>query len=246
MTGIKLEGFEIYNSINLECCTYLIPIYSHTCECQIKVYLITYRGASPLQDIFKPKYLEKYERLRYEKLKQTRSDYMIHIPHFRIKQDTKCSVHHAIETNDFYKPSLIYNESLWHRPQDELWVAALVDSLKKADKFEIGSWLASYAINYWAATHYGWYINLSPQFNLSVKEKKSYLLLCSETELLDKINEDIDSYKKEVYGSMENMIYPLVNIILEYNYSTLHLMGKVIGQFKRDIEAYMVIDKKIE
>ncbi|AYV81965.1 MAG: hypothetical protein Harvfovirus88_1, partial [Harvfovirus sp.] len=73
-----------------------------------------------------------------------------------------------------------------------------------------------------------------------LQQKEEYIGNASETKLLIRIQAETDQFQKEIFNGLltYHFILPLVNIICDYGLSPLHIMGKIIAQFKNDITKY--------
>ncbi|AYV80889.1 MAG: hypothetical protein Harvfovirus9_19 [Harvfovirus sp.] len=234
MFEIKLEGFVINSH------PYVIPIYSYTCPCRIKVYLSDFsRYVNAL--IFRPKFYKKYAQLAIENMKD-HAEFEERIPHVDLRDELKnmCESH-LIDTSPahslLYQPAYKYYKYIAYCTSENM--SLLYKLLLESDNLEIGYWIGSFAINYWATCHYNWYS--VKNFNASSEEKKRYIADAGETNLLIKIKLDEQILFDEINKGLAstNIISPLVNIIVEYNCPPLHLMGKLIEKFKSDIEKYV-------
>ncbi|AYV80460.1 MAG: hypothetical protein Harvfovirus1_85 [Harvfovirus sp.] len=234
---IKLEGFRILlHRVNGEDATYLLPVYSFICECNIKIYLMDMDLC-----IFRPKYYKKYNELREEKL--SLAEYEKRMPCVSLTPDEKkgCKTHPRVDcwTITGYNPAVIYLEKIYYQPQTSQCWDELYESLKIAENFEI-YWISAFAIDYWATCQYGWFQGGTVNFNLTRQGKEKFMLNARETKFLGRIQMEMDKLQTEVYGELTryDVIKPLVNIVCEYSNSPLHTMGKIIEQLKHDIVKY--------
>ncbi|AYV80795.1 MAG: hypothetical protein Harvfovirus6_45 [Harvfovirus sp.] len=223
MVQLKLEGFRVFIYGKA---SYLLPVYSDTCYCGIKKYLLYCVKTK----IFKPKYFKKYMKLRAENVDcRVNIDMM---PHVVITFGDQCSIHHdfKIEGDDLTYP--YYGNGLMEFGKKcyEFW--------KQSENFCVGNWLERYYVNYWADSLYGWYVDSPPRFDRGVEEKRKFLLQTGLTKLLETVEKDFEKFRLEVRGSL-NLIQPVIDIVCEYGLEPIHVFCLVLRKFKRDIEVYM-------
>ncbi|AYV80709.1 MAG: hypothetical protein Harvfovirus5_13 [Harvfovirus sp.] len=230
MQQIKLEGFRIFSD------HHVLPIYSYTCPCGIKVYLEDFISDTN-RTIFKTKYFKNFRELVKGKTLHKESEYMKKIPHVEIKINKICTNHPIKFTPSDYKPANLYVHKIYYNPQYRNIMDELYQSLLESDDFKIGSWLGRFALNYWVTGQHSWFDHSN--FSATLEQKKIFISEAAETKLLDKINQDLQKYLNEINKALPNIITPLRKVICEYNYSALHFMGVLIAQFKSDIEKYI-------
>ncbi|AYV80756.1 MAG: hypothetical protein Harvfovirus6_6 [Harvfovirus sp.] len=210
-----------------------MPIYSYTCSCQIKNYITT-KSFHSIDEIFKAKYYDKYIQLKKQRL--TALHCREQIPHIKINDDEKCPIHLISDKNDIYNDETYLAERFSGKSLDLTYKA-----FNEANIFEIGPWFASFAILYWGDVHYGWLYNLN---NFSISQTPPTLRLSEalETKLLIHIQNDTNLFKEEISQGLAstNIIQPIRNIITDYSYSPLHMLGFLIHQLKNDINTYLL------
>jgi len=191
--------------------------------------------------MFRPKFFKKYTTLAKNNIPST--VLVEEIPHVDFTDELKnMCISHPIETcpnkSLLYRPANVYCTDIYYAPTREN-MNLLYELLLRTDNFEIGYWLGKFSISYWASCQYNWYSKLT--FDLTTEEKKRYISDAPETHLLAKIKHDEQILLTEINECFEstNIISPLINIIIEYNCSPLHLMGKLIAKLKSDIEKYI-------
>ncbi|AYV81444.1 MAG: hypothetical protein Harvfovirus34_9 [Harvfovirus sp.] len=232
MTQIKLEGFEIFSHLQ----TYILPINSYVCACGIKVYLIE-NFCHELR-IFKLKFFKKYREL----VRAGVNPFDKYIPVEIITQNSMCELHPIeISCNSTYKypPGAIFLTPSPYNINFPTVIDKLYLSLLESNDFEMGGWVGRFAVNYWATCQYNFYKSCT--VNSTIEQKKIYISEAAETKLLEKIQIDVDKLTGAIYNAIgpQNVIGPLVNLICEYNCSAIQMMGKIITQFKNDIEKYI-------
>ncbi|AYV80462.1 MAG: hypothetical protein Harvfovirus1_87 [Harvfovirus sp.] len=229
MTQFKLEGFRICGD------RYVFPIYSHTCDCNIKKYL-----RIDSYELLRRQYYKKYIELRKEKVSMT--SYIAGM--FRRNPVAEnCENHPRLEKNRLTCEN--YNE-IEHAYFDNIHLRKQLDkaeefykSLEISPNFDIWSWLGSVAANYWVACQYDWF-SLTKKYNLSPQEKEVCIAEAYETRLLARIDSTMEKFRVEICCGLKtsNIILPLINIICDYADSPLFAVGKIIKQFKNDIVEY--------
>ncbi|AYV80474.1 MAG: hypothetical protein Harvfovirus2_4 [Harvfovirus sp.] len=227
MTQIRLEGFELFTSRSQK---YFLPRYSYTCSCGIKVYLVEYLTNNLSKVIFEPKFLKKYRKLV--------NDGNSFDPYTKIiTQNSMCELHPieiGSEWDYNYRPGRFYNNFFSSSEMEKFYL-----SLLESNYFLHGPWLGRFAYDYWAKCQYDYFGDFNT--NSTVEQKKINISRAVETKLLNMLQIDIDRLVNEIYKGFEfsNMISPLIGVICEYNCPAFQMMGKIIAQFKADIEKYM-------
>ncbi|AYV81123.1 MAG: hypothetical protein Harvfovirus17_17 [Harvfovirus sp.] len=238
MSLLILEGFYIYHYYS----RYVTPVYSFTCECNIKVILRKYLNLENLE-IFRPKYYQKYvslladETITFTQLKEK-------IPHIQIEPDRnskKCQIHQPNITNEkTYKPGIFYIDNIFLRSVfSGIEMNEFYETLRLADNFEIGVWLEYFAIRYWVDSQYAWFTDFR-NFSPTKEDKKMYRSQAFETKLLPLIQLDRNNFRDAINESLNstNVIAPLVNLICDYGEPPTVSLGKIIHQFQTDIIKY--------
>ncbi|AYV83799.1 MAG: hypothetical protein Hyperionvirus11_72 [Hyperionvirus sp.] len=236
MANLTLGGFKLFDyggSGN----TYILPVYTFKCPCDFRHYIFWWDCASTedYPNIFRPKYLEKYQKLlkRAEKISYTQC--RASIPHFTIKKQILPCEH--IHINTHMKNISFYRRGIWGEAMDER-INLIVADLKQMAYLPIGTSLAHFISNYWIHIIYNWY--RSPQPNiLTFTGMKENVTNAPETFFLAFFRENIDKSEKEIKSTLhEIMPLDLIKIIYLYAHSAADTYAKIILMLQDDFLKY--------
>jgi len=236
MSDISLAGFTIYPGI-LTDESYVLPVYSFKCPCDILYYLprdtMAYLGNNYLEKIFMPKDLKKYRNKRHKTCHQLSE--LIHHIGINISavscecQFLRTEICSSVDLSNFEK-------KISFKSDPKLELETIINNLKNYDYLEMNAQLDRFIINYWAFSVDAW---SQPSGNCNFQEIKKRIETAPEAKLSMLLNENTVLFEKEIKSILDAVIIPpLIRIINNYAYSAADVLGKILSIVQQDMLKY--------
>ncbi|AYV82521.1 MAG: hypothetical protein Hyperionvirus1_100 [Hyperionvirus sp.] len=237
MVKLELVGFNIYeNPLHTVDRTYIVPIYSCMCDCNLEKYLSVDCYLTNQFRMYKIEYLKKYLWLQHHKklgYKEIRGS----IPYDELTNPCICPSRKFISgsANIFMK-----NIAMQRNAIGDPFIKDIFSALKDEQYFFNGYWLSRWIVDGWANYHYGWYRLQGPDLNMKFSECQELNASYPEMKLLALMKPYRDEFKKEIYDALDETIEitDLIDIIHTYSYTPVHVMGNIIDQLMKNNVKY--------